>query len=50
MEKRTVYIHKSKNDPPSYILNNEYRTVNFIGGKQDILLIIKKLIQDKYQT
>lgn len=47
MEKKTVYIHKSKNEPKSYMLNNEYRVVNFIGGNQDVLEIIKKLIKDK---
>lgn len=47
MEKRTFYIHKSKNDPKSYNLNQEYRIVNFIGGNQDILEIIKKLIKNK---
>jgi hypothetical protein len=47
MEKRTFYIHKSKSDPKSYTLNNEYRVVNFIGGNQDIITIIKKLIKDK---
>ena len=48
MEKRTFYIHKSKTDPKSYyILNNEHRVVNFIGGNQDILEIIKKLIKNK---
>lgn len=47
MEKRTFYIHKSKNDPKSYMLNKEYRVVNFIGGNQDILEIIKKLIKNK---
>ena len=48
MEKRTFYIHKSKNDPKSYMLNKEHRVVNFIGGNQDILEIIKKIIKDKY--
>ena len=47
MEKRTIYIHKSKNDPKGNAPNNEYRVVNFIGGNQDILTIIKKLIKDK---
>jgi hypothetical protein len=42
MEKRTFYIHKSKNDPKNYILNKEYRVVNFIGGDHDIVEIIKK--------
>lgn len=50
MEKRTIYIHKSKNDPKSYILDNEHRVVNFIGGNQDILEIIKKLIKNKYNS
>ena len=44
MEKQTLYIHKSKNDPKSYMLNNEYRIVTFIGGTQDILTIIKNMI------
>lgn len=47
MEKRTLYVHKSKNDSKSYMVNNEYRVVTFIGGNQDILEIIKKLIKDK---
>lgn len=50
MEKRTIYIHKSKNDPKSYMLNQEYRVVNFIGGNQDMLDIIKKLIKNKYNS
>lgn len=50
MEKRTFYIHKSKDDPKSYTLNGEHRTVNFIGGNQDILEIIKKLIKNKYNS
>ena len=47
MDKQTIYIHKSKNEPKSYILNKEYRVVNFIGGNQDILEIVKKLIKNK---
>jgi hypothetical protein len=47
MEKRTFYIHKSKNNKKSYTLNKEHRVVNFIGGDQDILEIIKKLIKNK---
>lgn len=50
MEKRTIYIHKSKNDPKSYMLNNEYRVVNFIGGNQDIMEVIKELIKSKYNS
>ena len=48
MEKRTFYIHKSKDDPKSYMLNNDYRVVNFIGGEKDILEIIQKLIKNQY--
>lgn len=47
MDKRTFYIHKSKNDPKSYTLDKEYRVVNFIGSNQDMIEIIKKLIKDK---
>ena len=48
MEKRTFYVHKSKNDPKSYTLvNNDQRVVSFIGGDEDITQIIKKLIIDK---
>jgi hypothetical protein len=48
MEKRTFYIHKSKSNPKHYyILENDSRIVNFIGGNKDIVSIIKKLIQDK---
>lgn len=47
MEKRTFYIHKSKNDPKGYMLEKEHRIVNFIGGDKDILAIIKKLIKNK---
>ena len=47
MEKRTFYIHKSKDDPKSYILEKEHRIVNFIGGNEDIITIIKKLIKNK---
>ena len=48
MEKRTFYIHKSKDAPKSYtLLDKSYRLVTFIGGNQDILSIIKNLIKDK---
>ena len=47
MEKRTFYIHKSKDEPKGYMLNNEYRTVTFIGGNKDMLTIIKNLIKNK---
>lgn len=50
MEKRTFYMHKSKNDPKSYTLvNNDQRVVSFIGGNKDIAQIIKKLIEYKYK-
>lgn len=48
MEKKTIYIHKSKNDS-KVITNNEYRVVTFIGGDTDIIQIIKQLITDKYK-
>ena len=50
MEKRTIYIHKSKEDKLQQNTNGEYRTVAFIGGNKDILSIIKDLIKDKYQA
>ena len=50
MEKRTFYIHKTKNEPKSYTLNNEHRVVNFIGGNQDIIEIIKKLIKNQHNS
>ena len=51
MEKRTFYIHKSKDDPKSYnIIDSEYRIVNFIGGDKDIIEIIKNLIKNKYNS
>lgn len=48
MEKKTIYIHKSKNDSKT-TTNNEYRVVTFIGGNTDIIQIIKQLITDKYK-
>lgn len=48
MEKKTIYIHKSKNDP-KVIDSNEYRVVTFIGGDTDILQIIKQIIKEKYK-
>lgn len=51
MEKRTFYIHKSKNDPKSYTFpNKDHRVVTFIGGDKDIVSIITKLIKDKYSV
>lgn len=48
MEKKTIYIHKSKNDP-KVIDSNEHRVVTFIGGDADILQIIKQIIKEKYK-
>lgn len=48
MEKKTIYIHKSKNDSKATI-SNEYRVVTFIGGDTDILQIIKQIIKEKYK-
>ena len=50
MEKRTIYIHKAKNDDSQSNTNTEYRTVSFIGGNKDIMQIIKELIKDKYKS
>ena len=48
MEKRTFYIHKSKDEPKSYtLLDKDYRIVTFIGGNKDILSIIKNLIKNE---
>lgn len=48
MEKRTFYIHKSKDESKSYtLLDNNYRLVTFIGGNKDILAIIKNLIKNE---
>lgn len=48
MEKKTIYIHKSKYDL-KIIASNEYRVVTFIGGDTDIIQIIKQIIIDKYK-
>lgn len=50
MEKRTIYIHKSKDDSMSNNKDQEHRIVTFIGGNKDIVSIIKDLIKDKYQA
>ena len=50
MEKRTIYIHKSKDDTLHNNSDSEYRVVTFIGGNKDIKKIIKELIKDKYQA
>ena len=50
MEKRTFYVHKSKNETKSYMfVNNDQRIVSFIGGNKDITQIVKKLIEYKYK-
>ena len=52
MEIRTIYQHTSKHC--SERLKNahrkDYRVVTFIGGDNDIVDIIKKLIKTKYQS
>jgi hypothetical protein len=50
MEKRTIYIHKSKQDNTPIKKENDYRTVTFIGGNKDIITIIKELIKDRCQA
>ena len=44
MEKKTIYRYKKDK---TYKSNEEYRVVTFINGNQDIIQIIKKLIQTK---
>jgi hypothetical protein len=53
MEKRTFYIHESKEERESRTEsaeNEECRVVTFIGGNKDILQIIKQLIKTNYQA
>ena len=42
-----MFIHSIK-DKLKDNKDNEYRVVTFIGGNQNILDIIKKIIKDKY--
>lgn len=50
MEKKTIYIHKTKNDNSYSDVNSEYRVVSFIGGNKDIMQIIKELIKYKHKS
>ena len=53
MEKRTFYIHQSKEERDKRTEsteNEEYRVVTFINGDKDILQIIKQLIKTSYQA
>lgn len=53
MEKRTFYIHESKEERDKRTEpaeNDECRVVTFINGDKDILHIIKQLIKTSYQT
>lgn len=53
MEKRTFYIHESKEERnlrTELAENEEYRVVTFIGGNTDILHVIKQLIKINYQA
>lgn len=47
MEKRTIFVHNTK-DKLKNDKNSEYRIVTFVGGKKNILDVIKDLIKDKY--
>ena len=47
MEKRTIFIHREKNETNNDT-NKEYRVVTFINGNKDIMQILKELIKDKY--
>jgi len=49
MEKKTIFIHREKNE----VNNNthqEDRLVTFINGDKDIMQIIKELIKNKYKS
>ena len=47
MEKRTIFIHREKNEINDDS-SKEYRIVTFINGNKDIMQIIKELIKNKY--
>lgn len=49
MEKRTIYIHREKDEMPKQYPSGEYRIVTFVNGSQDITDIIKELIKTQYQ-
>ena len=49
MEKKTIFIHKEKNEANSNT-HQEDRIVTFINGNQDIIQIIKELIKNKYKS
>ena len=49
MEKRTVYIHKEKDEEFKQCTCDEYRIVTFVNGTKDIIDIIKELIKTQYQ-
>ena len=49
MEKRTIYIHREKDEALEQRTNDEYRFVTFVNGTHDIIEIIKELIKTQYQ-
>lgn len=49
MEKKTIFIHKEKNEENNNTHQDD-RIVTFINGNQDIMQIIKELIKNKYKS
>ena len=49
MEKRTIYLHKERDENPQQCAYEEYRIVTFINGTADIMEVIKELIKTQYQ-
>ena len=49
MNKRTIYLHKERNEKSEQYADNEYRIVTFVNGTTDIVEIIKELIKTQYQ-
>ena len=49
MEKKTIFIHREKNEINNDA-NKEYRVVTFVNGNKDIMQIIKDLIKNKYKS
>lgn len=49
MEKRTIYIHREKDETSKQHTNDEYRFVTFVNGTHNIIDIIKELIKTQYQ-
>ena len=49
MEKRTIYLHKERNEKLEQYTSDEYRIVTFVNGTTNIMEIIKELIKTQYQ-